>query len=365
MQKINFKNLPSTDTPIDATNLNLMQDNIETAINSIELSGGGDEVGTVKMFSGSTAPQGWLICDGSAISRTEYAELFSAIGTTYGSGNGTTTFNIPNIEGRTVVGLDSNDTDFNALGKIGGSKELQEHTHNNRMDTLNNLDQSYGLSSNGVYADRVVIRSNSTNSNTLNSEKNIQDTGTGDSGNLQPYIVLNYIIKASATTTTQGQIIDSLDGDSTTDAPSVHAVNEKIDEITTPSYCVATITSSQTIPGAFTINLNKIERSQGNFTLENGVIKIGSGISKVRVSGSIFVDGWAGGNNYSWGKIFKNTNSVATVLASGTSSYISSPIPNTIIDVSEGDVIKLYADTPSGNVRSGADNTWLCVEKVE
>lgn len=226
MQKINFKNLPDTSTPLSAENLNLLQDNIETAINSIELSGGGDEVGTVKMFSGSTAPQGWLICDGSAISRTEYAELFSAIGTTYGSGNGTTTFNIPNIEGRTVVGLDSNDTDFNALGKIGGSKELQEHTHNNRMDTLNNLDQNYGLSSNGVYADRVVIRSNNINSNTLNNQKNIQDTGTGNAGNLQPYIVLNFIIKASATTTTQGQIIDSLDGDSTTDAPSVHAVKE-------------------------------------------------------------------------------------------------------------------------------------------
>lgn len=160
-------------------------------------------------------------------------------------------------------------------------------------------------------------------------------------------------------------IENSLGSDSTVNGASVHAVNEKIDEITTPSYCVATITSSQTIPGAFTINLDKIERSQGNFALENGVIKIGSGISKVRVSGSIFVDGWAGGSNYLWGKIFKNTNSVATVLVSGTSSYISSPIPNTIIDVSEGDVIKLYADTPSGNVRSGADNTWLCVEKVE
>lgn len=158
---------------------------------------------------------------------------------------------------------------------------------------------------------------------------------------------------------------NSLDSDSTENVPSVHAVNEKIDEITTPSYCVATITSSQTIPGAFTINLDKIERSQGNFTLENGAIRIGSGISKVRVSGSIFVDGWAGGSNYLWVKILKNTNSVATVLASGTSSYISSPIPNTIIDVSEGDTIKLYADTPSGNVRSDADNTWLCVEKVE
>lgn len=192
--------------------------------------GGGeaDKVGVIKLFSGTTAPDNWLICDGSAVSRETYSDLFSVIGTTYGNGDGSTTFNLPNLKGKTVVGLDSSDTDFNTIGKTGGSKELQEHTHNNRMDTLNNLDQSYGLSSNGVYADRVVIRSNNINSNTLNNQKNIQDTGTGNAGNLQPYIVLNFIIKANATTPTQGQIVDSLDSDSTTDAPSIHAVNSLI-----------------------------------------------------------------------------------------------------------------------------------------
>lgn len=55
-----------------------------------------EKVGTVKAYGGSTAPDGWLFCDGSAISRTTYAELFAVIGTTYGSGDGTTTFNIPN-----------------------------------------------------------------------------------------------------------------------------------------------------------------------------------------------------------------------------------------------------------------------------
>ena len=161
-------------------------------------------------------------------------------------------------------------------------------------------------------------------------------------------------------------IENSLDSDSTVNGASVHAVNEKIDEITTPSYCVATITNSQSISSGYVVNLNKIERSQGNFTLENGVIKIGSGISKVRVSASIFVDGWSGGSNYLWGKIFKNTNDIATSIISGPASYISSPIPSTIIDVSEGDNIKLVADSGAGgSLRSGANNTWLCVEKVE
>ena len=52
-------------------------------------------VGSISLFAGKTAPTGWLICDGSAVSRTTYANLFSVIGTTSGSGNGSTTFNNP------------------------------------------------------------------------------------------------------------------------------------------------------------------------------------------------------------------------------------------------------------------------------
>lgn len=55
-----------------------------------------EKVGTIKAYGGATAPVGWLVCDGSAISRELYAELFGVIGTTYGAGDGSTTFNIPN-----------------------------------------------------------------------------------------------------------------------------------------------------------------------------------------------------------------------------------------------------------------------------
>ena len=54
-------------------------------------------VGTITMFGGSTAPTKWVLCDGRAISRTNYAALFQKIGTTYGSGNGSTTFNVPDM----------------------------------------------------------------------------------------------------------------------------------------------------------------------------------------------------------------------------------------------------------------------------
>lgn len=66
----------------------------------------GSEVpaGTVRIFAGNTIPAGWLLCDGSAVSRTDYAKLFSAIGTTWGAGDGSTTFNLPNSIGRFAEG---------------------------------------------------------------------------------------------------------------------------------------------------------------------------------------------------------------------------------------------------------------------
>lgn len=61
-------------------------------------------VGTILTFAGSTIPDGYLLCDGQAVSRTDYAKLFAAIGTIYGTGDGSTTFNLPNLINRFVQG---------------------------------------------------------------------------------------------------------------------------------------------------------------------------------------------------------------------------------------------------------------------
>lgn len=73
--------------------------------------------GSVIPYAGKSAPDGWLLCDGAAVSRTTYADLFAVIGTTFGSGDGSTTFNLPDLRGRVAVGVDS---DAN-LGRQSGA----------------------------------------------------------------------------------------------------------------------------------------------------------------------------------------------------------------------------------------------------
>ena len=80
----------------------------------------------VQFFAGSSAPKGWLVCDGSAVSRTDYDELFEVIGTTYGEGDGSTTFNLPNLIDRFAEGGKSVGTKKEAgLPNITGAKEAQ------------------------------------------------------------------------------------------------------------------------------------------------------------------------------------------------------------------------------------------------
>jgi microcystin-dependent protein len=88
--------------------------------------------GVITQYGASTAPTGWLLCRGQAISRTNplYTRLFSAISTTYGVGDGTSTFNLPNLQGRIPVGFDSTQTEFDALAETGGSKTSTLSTAN-------------------------------------------------------------------------------------------------------------------------------------------------------------------------------------------------------------------------------------------
>jgi microcystin-dependent protein len=158
--------------------------------------------GVIWPYAGAAAPSGWLLANGNAVSRTTYASLFTAIGTTYGVGDGSTTFNLPDLTGRTVAGKESAATrltsagggvDGATLGATGGgethtltSGQIPAHAHPlnspNSYFLMRTSGGSVGLTAGSGLADTV--------SNTSNN------TGGGSAHpNVQPTIVLNYVIK--------------------------------------------------------------------------------------------------------------------------------------------------------------------------
>ena len=167
--------------------------------------------GVIQLYAGSSAPNGWLICNGQAVSRTTYAALFAVIGTTYGAGNGSTTFNIPNLVNKTVRGS-------NSLGKTGGSDtvilttaQMPAHSHGVGSLATNNTGAHthtvgtgtrYAGGSSGNYPSATYNTSDvtvNTNSNGAHSHTISGSTGSVGSGSAvsitNPYVMLHYIIK--------------------------------------------------------------------------------------------------------------------------------------------------------------------------
>lgn len=99
----------------------------------------GELIGTVAAFSSNTLPTGWLLCDGSAVSRTTYAALFAAVGTTYGSGDGSTTFALPNLTDKFIQGSSTAGTVKDAgLPNLYGSFNIRGLSNGNAIITAAN-----------------------------------------------------------------------------------------------------------------------------------------------------------------------------------------------------------------------------------
>ena len=113
--------------------------------------------GMISPFAGTAAPTGWLLCDGTAVSRTTYALLYAVVGDAYGAGDGTTTFNLPNLKGRAIVGIDPADTDFDTRGKTGGWKATQAHTHDLSNHTHGD-DHVHGVYGAGAHGHSLIMR---------------------------------------------------------------------------------------------------------------------------------------------------------------------------------------------------------------
>ena len=166
--------------------------------------------GVVQLYAGSSAPTGWLICNGQDVSRTAYAALFAVIGTTYGAGDGSTTFNIPNLVNKTVRGS-------NSLGKTGGADTVTlttanmpahthgggslsaasagEHTHTVYTNYYATGSQSYIKASGGV-AVSGGMNTSSAGAHTHTVSGSTSSVGSGSAVTItNPYVMLHYIIK--------------------------------------------------------------------------------------------------------------------------------------------------------------------------
>jgi len=188
--------------------------------------------GAVLPYAGATAPSGYLLCDGSTFNGDQYPELRDCLGDTYGVHSGTSYY-LPNLQGRVPVGKDASQTEFDAMGETGGAKthtlsqtEMPVHTHvqnaHNHLVWIDTDDQGSHRHTYDYENVGTVLRNNAspafnTASAPSTSTGNTSYAGThhhtvfgysqdatatnqnagsgGAHNNLQPYVVLNYIIK--------------------------------------------------------------------------------------------------------------------------------------------------------------------------
>jgi microcystin-dependent protein len=182
-----FTGVPSGPTAATGTNTTQLASTAFVLANS-------NPVGGLIMWSTATAPTGWLLCAGAAVSRSTYAALFAVIGTTFGVGDGSTTFNLPNYTNRMPYGT--------TIGATGGSADavVVSHTH---TATVTDPGHAHGISvqnSNASYDGGPTIpgsgQTYSTNSavtgiSVANSTAGVSATNA----NLPPYLGINFIIK--------------------------------------------------------------------------------------------------------------------------------------------------------------------------
>lgn len=152
---------------------------------------GGVPTGVILPFAGLTTsvPAGFILGDGSAISRTTYKALFNVIGTTYGAGDGTTTFNLPNGQGKILVGADGTAEFLNA-GLQGGAKN---HTHTQGSLVVPYIPAASNRGEGVPYSTQTFNVDDNSGGNDSDTHRlaNVPVTGTTDpSSSLQPYLVI-------------------------------------------------------------------------------------------------------------------------------------------------------------------------------
>jgi len=157
-------------------------------------------IGCIMMWAASTVPTGWLELDGSAISRATYSKLFNVLSTTYGIGNGSTTFNLPDFRGRAPIGAGTGQANYlgdtnSALTNRTLGSAVGRETHTLSVPEM----PSHGHveTHSGADAGQNQISRGGGGSATTNSQLATASTGGGGAhNNMQPSLPMKFIIKA-------------------------------------------------------------------------------------------------------------------------------------------------------------------------
>lgn len=171
--------------------------------------------GIIYPYAGKNPPVGYLLCDGTAVSRSQYAELFAVIGTTYGTGNGTSTFNLPDLRTRVPIGADSANYQLGSKGGEATHKltqaELPNYTIPN-VELVGTTNDIYcnRLEPSGIITAKTALdkrsyafsgESNRWADYTIDASHSHSSGGSDKAhNNMQPYTVINYIISTGETT---------------------------------------------------------------------------------------------------------------------------------------------------------------------
>lgn len=224
-------------------------------------------VGSIVLWPSNAAPAGWFICNGDAISRTKYEDLFSVVGISYGPGDNSTTFNLPDFRGRTPVGVNDGTGSVSKTFSLTSSGGEITHTL-----TINEMpSHSHGISANAHISSQAHSSGEARWPWTDWQEANraTWNAGGGQAhNNMQPYLVVNYIIKAFYSVSASGgqggdassdiivigqesdvtedtkllvepedlepngsEVVNTLENNESTKAPSVRAVNQALSSL--------------------------------------------------------------------------------------------------------------------------------------
>ena len=146
--------------------------------------------GGIVPYTSTTPPSGWLLCDGSAVSRVTYADLFAVISTTFGAGDGSTTFNLPDLAGRVIAGYSASGSRLTSPNQqtnaaTGGSQTSTHNHGNGSLSTGSGPTHTTAAAGSGVFAVGSNGHTHTINGSTANDSPSV----------VQPTMILPYIIK--------------------------------------------------------------------------------------------------------------------------------------------------------------------------